>query len=95
MAKILVTGSADGLGKLAATQLIAMGHQVVLHTRNAQRADETAKKVKGAYSLRNCQLLSLKILKTLHSMSKKSSCICNMQPFKINQKNTLQTPEGY
>lgn len=48
MAKILVTGSADGLGKLAATQLIAVGHQMLLHTKNAQRADETAKKVKGA-----------------------------------------------
>ncbi|MDQ0967220.1 hypothetical protein QFZ20_002623 [Flavobacterium sp. W4I14] len=27
MAKILVTGSADGPGKLAATQLIAMSHR--------------------------------------------------------------------
>lgn len=59
MAKILVTGSADGLGKLAATQLIAMGHQVVLHTRNAQRADEIAKKVKGAADILIADLSSM------------------------------------
>ena len=38
MARILITGSSDGLGKLAAEKLIATGHQVVLHARNNERA---------------------------------------------------------
>lgn len=37
MARIFITGSADGLGQLAAKALIAQGHRVVLHARNEKR----------------------------------------------------------
>ncbi|RZK32823.1 MAG: SDR family NAD(P)-dependent oxidoreductase [Hymenobacter sp.] len=40
MARILITGSADGLGQLAACQLAQQGHQVVLHARSPERAHE-------------------------------------------------------
>lgn len=40
MARIFVTGSADGLGQLAARELTKQGHQVVLHGRSPQRAEE-------------------------------------------------------
>jgi NAD(P)-dependent dehydrogenase (short-subunit alcohol dehydrogenase family) len=45
MARVFVTGSADGLGKMAAELLIEQGHKVVLHARSSARADETHKKV--------------------------------------------------
>ncbi len=48
MAKIFITGSTDGLGLLAAKELIGMGHTVVLHARNKQRAEETQKNVPEA-----------------------------------------------
>ncbi|MGY4435001.1 NAD(P)-dependent dehydrogenase (short-subunit alcohol dehydrogenase family) [Bradyrhizobium sp. F1.13.1] len=48
MARVFVTGSADGLGKMAAELLIEQGHKVVLHARSAARADEIRKKVVGA-----------------------------------------------
>jgi NAD(P)-dependent dehydrogenase (short-subunit alcohol dehydrogenase family) len=35
MARIFITGSADGLGQLAAKELIALGHQVVLQARRS------------------------------------------------------------
>jgi NAD(P)-dependent dehydrogenase (short-subunit alcohol dehydrogenase family) len=38
MRRILITGSADGLGRAAALTLMAEGHEVVLHARSAQRA---------------------------------------------------------
>jgi NAD(P)-dependent dehydrogenase (short-subunit alcohol dehydrogenase family) len=38
MARILVTGSAQGLGRSAATNLLDSGHQVVVHARDPQRA---------------------------------------------------------
>jgi NAD(P)-dependent dehydrogenase (short-subunit alcohol dehydrogenase family) len=38
MSRILVTGSADGLGLAAARTLMAAGHDVVLHARNPKRA---------------------------------------------------------
>jgi NAD(P)-dependent dehydrogenase (short-subunit alcohol dehydrogenase family) len=48
MAKIFITGSADGLGQLSANLLIKQGHEVVLHARNEERGREAMKKVKGA-----------------------------------------------
>lgn len=38
MARILITGSTDGLGLMAAGLLVDSGHRVVLHARNEQRA---------------------------------------------------------
>ena len=43
MARIIITGSSDGLGKMAAEPLIEKGHNVALHARNAPRADEVRK----------------------------------------------------
>jgi NAD(P)-dependent dehydrogenase (short-subunit alcohol dehydrogenase family) len=48
MAKIFVTGSADGLGQMTAQKLTDQGHRVVLHARNAQRKAYAQKKVAGA-----------------------------------------------
>jgi NAD(P)-dependent dehydrogenase (short-subunit alcohol dehydrogenase family) len=48
MASILITGSADGLGQLAAKALVAQGHQVVLHARNAERARHAKQQAPGA-----------------------------------------------
>jgi NAD(P)-dependent dehydrogenase (short-subunit alcohol dehydrogenase family) len=48
MAKIFITGSADGLGQLAAGRLVENGHQVVLHARNLQRAEYAMSKVPAA-----------------------------------------------
>ena len=48
MARIFITGSADGLGQMAAGLLVAAGHKVVLHARNAQRADDARTRTPGA-----------------------------------------------
>jgi short-subunit dehydrogenase len=37
MSRILITGSADGLGLMAAQLPISQGHEVVLHARNQVR----------------------------------------------------------
>jgi NAD(P)-dependent dehydrogenase (short-subunit alcohol dehydrogenase family) len=42
MARIFITGSTDGLGRMAAELLIDQGHQVVLHARNPKRAQHVA-----------------------------------------------------
>jgi NAD(P)-dependent dehydrogenase (short-subunit alcohol dehydrogenase family) len=51
MARIFITGSADGLGELTATSLIQQGHEVVLHARNADRARDAIKKNPKAISV--------------------------------------------
>ncbi|MEV6833801.1 SDR family NAD(P)-dependent oxidoreductase [Streptomyces sp. NPDC051133] len=38
VSRILVTGSADGLGRAAADALLSAGHEVVVHARNEERA---------------------------------------------------------
>ena len=48
MARILVTGSADGLGQLSAKSLVDQGHQVVLHARNSERGRYAKQTVSGA-----------------------------------------------
>src|SRR4051812_20703993 len=37
MARVFITGSADGLGRLAARTLLDDGHEVVVHARNRDR----------------------------------------------------------
>ncbi|MDZ4700382.1 MAG: SDR family NAD(P)-dependent oxidoreductase [Rhodothermales bacterium] len=48
MARILITGSSDGLGRLAARWLAGRNHQVVLHARHEQRARDAFDAVPGA-----------------------------------------------
>ncbi|HUA72480.1 MAG TPA: SDR family NAD(P)-dependent oxidoreductase [Solirubrobacteraceae bacterium] len=48
MGKVLITGSADGLGQMAARRLVEGGHDVVLHARNRRRADDALRATPGA-----------------------------------------------
>jgi NAD(P)-dependent dehydrogenase (short-subunit alcohol dehydrogenase family) len=45
MARVFITGSSDGLGKMAAELLVEQGHQVVLHARSNVRAKQASKAV--------------------------------------------------
>ncbi|MFJ8045105.1 SDR family NAD(P)-dependent oxidoreductase [Kitasatospora sp. NPDC096147] len=59
MKRILVTGSADGIGRQTATMLAAQGHAVVLHARNAQRAEDARRAVPDAVDVVVGDLASL------------------------------------
>jgi NAD(P)-dependent dehydrogenase (short-subunit alcohol dehydrogenase family) len=48
MARVFITGSSDGLGRMAAQLLIEQGHRVVLHARNERRGQEALSAVPGA-----------------------------------------------
>jgi len=48
MARTFITGSADGLGQLAARKLVDLGHEVVLHARNAERGRDALRRTPGA-----------------------------------------------
>lgn len=48
MARVLITGSSDGLGLAAGQRLIDQGHEVVLHARSDARADDTRGAAPGA-----------------------------------------------
>jgi NAD(P)-dependent dehydrogenase (short-subunit alcohol dehydrogenase family) len=59
MARIFITGSADGLGQLSAKLLVEKGHQVVLHARNAERGHDALKNVPGAENVLTGDLSSM------------------------------------
>lgn len=67
MARIFITGSADGLGRLAAKQLVKEGHKVVLHARNETRGEEALAQVLGAENVLIGDLSSLEETKQLAS----------------------------
>jgi NAD(P)-dependent dehydrogenase (short-subunit alcohol dehydrogenase family) len=48
MARVFITGSSDGLGRMAAQLLIEQKHTVVLHARNKTRRQEALSAVLGA-----------------------------------------------
>ena len=48
MGRIFITGSSDGLGRMAAQLLIGQGHEVVLHARDSMRACAAQAAVPGA-----------------------------------------------
>jgi NAD(P)-dependent dehydrogenase (short-subunit alcohol dehydrogenase family) len=60
MARIFITGSADGLGELAAKILVDQGHKVVLHARNPERGQQAMAKVPGAEEVLTAELSSMR-----------------------------------
>src|ERR1700691_4101482 len=48
MSRVFITGSSDGLGRMAAQLLIEQGRSVVVHARNEQRGREALSAVPGA-----------------------------------------------
>jgi NAD(P)-dependent dehydrogenase (short-subunit alcohol dehydrogenase family) len=51
MARVFITGSSDGLGLMAAQLLLEQGHDVVLHARNATRAEDARRAAPKASSV--------------------------------------------
>ena len=48
MSRVFITGSADGLGLMAAELLLQEGHQVTAHARNDARAGAVRARLGGA-----------------------------------------------
>ncbi|HET9279945.1 MAG TPA: SDR family NAD(P)-dependent oxidoreductase, partial [Flavitalea sp.] len=67
MAKIFITGSADGLGQLAAKELINLGHQVLLHARNTERGKQAMTKTPDAEGVLIADLSIIEETKALAS----------------------------
>jgi NAD(P)-dependent dehydrogenase (short-subunit alcohol dehydrogenase family) len=65
MARIFITGSSDGLGSAVAQRLIARGHSVVLHARNAERANDATAAAPGAETVVIGDLSSISSTKAL------------------------------
>ena len=65
MARVLVTGSADGLGLAVGQRLIDAGHEVVLHARSDARAEDIGRAAPGAADVLVGDLASARDVETL------------------------------
>jgi len=65
MARVFITGSADGLGRMAAQLLVEQGHNAVLHARNEQRGQEAMAAVPGAETVVTGDLSSIAGMKNV------------------------------
>jgi NAD(P)-dependent dehydrogenase (short-subunit alcohol dehydrogenase family) len=59
VSRVLVTGSADGLGRLSARQLVDEGHEVTLHARSESRGRDAMGGVPGAAGVLIADLASI------------------------------------
>jgi len=65
MARILITGSTDGIGSVVAKRLVQNGHKVVLHARNEKRAQDATAACPGAETVVTGDLSSIAETKAL------------------------------
>ena len=90
MSRIFITGSADGLGQLAAKSLIEKGHQVVLHARNSVRRNDAMKKTPGAESVLTGDLSSieetLKLADQVNALGSFDAVIHNAGVYRASSK---------
>lgn len=49
----MITGSTDGIGKLAATKLAQSGHQIILHGRNSEKLSRVLDEIKSTVDHQN------------------------------------------
>lgn len=97
MARIFITGSADGLGLLAAKKLVAEGHKVVVHGRNDRRANDALKSVPGAETTVSGDLSLMSEIKQLADKVNKLGefdAIIHNAGIGSSERNRIVTTEG-
>jgi NAD(P)-dependent dehydrogenase (short-subunit alcohol dehydrogenase family) len=72
MARVLITGSAEGLGLLAARRLVEDGHEVMLHARNDLRGKHALTEVPGAAGVLTGDLASIAEVRHLAEQADRS-----------------------
>jgi NAD(P)-dependent dehydrogenase (short-subunit alcohol dehydrogenase family) len=91
--RIFITGSADGLGQMAAKQLVNGGHKVVLHGRDAARGEQALKNVPGAKGVLIAELSSIEQTKALaekaNALGKFDAVIHNAGVFRSGAEQLL------
>lgn len=97
MARIVITGSTEGLGLAAARQLLSQGHRVVLHARNKDRAAAIADdRAKGADVVVG-DLGSAEDVKgiaaQLNALGRMDAIIHNAGVYSVRERGA--TPEGH
>ena len=97
MARVFITGSSDGLGRMAARLLVAQGHAVVLHARHAARGREAMAAVPGAEAVLIGDLASMAEVRALAAAANASGpfdAVIHNAGVGYKEKQRIATPEG-
>ncbi len=97
MSRIFVTGSSDGLGRAAAQLLVAAGHRVVLHARNAARGRDAAAAVPGAEAVMLGDLASMRQTRSLAEAANASGpfdAVIHNAAIGFREKRRVLTEDG-
>lgn len=92
---IFITGSTDGIGKLAAIQLAQAGHQVYLHGRNAQKLEALIQEIKtlSGNDKINGWLADFADLKAVDMMAKQIKDTLPQLDVLINNAGVFKSPK--
>lgn len=97
MAKVFITGAADGLGLMCAKLLINAGHQVVLHARHEQRANEAMNAALGAEGAVSGDLSNIEetinVAKQVNKLGRFDAVIHNAA-VGYREPRRIKTPDG-
>lgn len=97
MARVFITGSSDGLGRLAARILAGQGHSVVLHARNGARARDALAAVPGAEAALTGDLSSLAETRALAAAADASGpfdAVVHNAAVGFREKRRIATEDG-
>ena len=97
MSRIFITGSADGLGLLAAQALMSEGHAVVLHARSRERAATVADLTARSAGLVTGDLSSAaetrSVAEQVNALGRMDAVIHNAGIYQVPDRGA--TPEGH
>ena len=91
---IFITGSTDGIGKLAATKLAKSGHNIILHGRNPEKLAKVTDEIKSASGNQNLKGYIADFSK-LEQVKDMADTIKKEQPFidvLVNNAGIFKTP---
>lgn len=98
MARIFVTGSSDGLGRMAAQLLVERGHAVVLHARHEARGREAMAAVPGADAVLLGDLASLRQTRSLAEQANalgRFDAVIHNAAVGYKEKRRIETEDGF
>jgi NAD(P)-dependent dehydrogenase (short-subunit alcohol dehydrogenase family) len=97
MARVLITGSSDGLGLMAGQLLVRDGHEVTLHARNEARAEDARAALPGAAHVVVGDLVSLKGMHQVAEQAGKLgryNAVIHNAGVGYREPRRVQTPDG-
>jgi len=90
MAKIFITGSSDGLGRMAAALLLEDSHEITLHARNEQRGKDAMANVPGAKDVLIADLSNIEetkqLAQELNQLGRFDAIIHNAGVYNVSQQ---------